>query len=254
MCYDIKANKKAQLARAKRKNDVAAIKEIEESILPLTDLPIYHASGFQHPKLLIYTDRSPDLPEVATWGLVPHWVKDRTQQQKFWNNTLNARGETIFEKPSFQDAARDQRCLIYINGFYEHHHQNGKTYPFYISSLNNEPLILAGLWNDWKDPETNISKNTFSIVTTEGNSLLEKIHNNPKLQGPRMPVILPAELADNWLFPVNDELDTKSLQELIKKYPEDELTAHPVKPLRGKNYLGNVEEASKIFSYPELKL
>ncbi len=136
MCYDIKANKKVQLARAKRRNDAEAIKEIEESILPLTDLPLYHASGFQHPKLLIYTDRSPDIPEVAIWGLVPHWVKDKTQQQKFWNNTLNARGETIFEKPSFRESARDQRCLIYINGFYEHHHQNGKTYPLYISSKN----------------------------------------------------------------------------------------------------------------------
>tara|TARA_R100000935_G_C2831951_1_gene165616 strand:+ start:1483 stop:2247 length:765 start_codon:yes stop_codon:yes gene_type:complete len=254
MCYDIKANKKAQLARAKRRNDAQAIMEIEESILPLTDLPLHHVSGFMHPKLLIYTNRSPDIPEVATWGLVPHWIKDRTQQQKFWNNTLNARGETIFEKPSFRDAAKDQRCLIYINGFYEHHHQNAKTYPFYISSFNNEPLILAGLWNDWKDPVTNITTNTFSIVTTEGNSLLEKIHNNPKLEGPRMPVILPAEIADNWLFPVDDELDIKFLQKLIKKYPEDELISHPVKPLRGKNYLGNVEEVCNPYSYPELKL
>ncbi len=254
MCYDIKANKKAQLARAKRRNDLDAIKEIEESILPLTDLPLYHASGFQHPKLLIYTDRSPDYPEIATWGLVPHWVKDKTQQQKFWNNTLNARGESIFEKPSFRDAARNQRCLIYINGFYEHHHQNPKTYPYYISSKNEEPLILAGLWNEWKDPETNTSINTFSIVTTEGNSLLEKIHNNPKLDGARMPLLLPSDLAEKWLSPVNDDLDIKALQELIKKYPEDELIAHPVGPLRGKKYVGNVEEVTMPYSYENLVL
>lgn len=254
MCYDIKANKKAQLARAKRRNDLDAVKEIEESILPLTDLPLYHASGFQHPKVLIYTNRSPDFPEVATWGLVPHWIKDKTQKQKYWNKTLNARGESIFEKPSFRDAARDQRCLIYINGFYEHHHQNLKTYPYYISAINEEPLILAGLWNNWKDPETNISMNTFSIVTTEGNSLLKKIHNNPKLEGPRRPLVLPSEFAEKWLSPVSDDLDIKSLQELIKKYPEDELTAHPVGPLRGKKYIGNVEEVSKICSYPELNL
>lgn len=254
MCYDIKATKKAQLARAKRRNDLDAIKEIEESILPLTDLPLYHASGFQHPKLLIYTDRSPDYPEVATWGLVPHWIKDKTQQQKFWNNTLNARGESIFDKPSFRDAARDQRCLIYIDGFYEHHHQNSKTYPYFISLQNEEPLILAGLWNEWKDPESNSAINTFSIVTTEGNSLLEKIHNNPKLDGARMPLLLPSEFADKWLSPVHDDLDIQALQELIKKYPDDELVAHPVGPLRGKKYLGNVEEVSNVFSYTDLKL
>ncbi|MGB5555280.1 MAG: SOS response-associated peptidase family protein, partial [Flavobacteriaceae bacterium] len=129
MCYDIKAGLEAQLKRAKRDGDVHGVAEIMEKLVPLTDLPLHHASGFSHPELLIYTDRSPNFPEVATWGLVPHWVHDEAQLKKTWNNTLNARGETIFEKPSFRDSAKQHRCLVFVDGFFEHHHFKGKTYP-----------------------------------------------------------------------------------------------------------------------------
>ncbi len=243
----------AQLSRASRKLDLRTIKEIKENLAPLTDLPIYHTTGFSHPKLLIYTDRSPWRPEVSTWGLVPHWVKDKKQLKELWNKTLNARGETIFEKPSFRESANHNRCLIYINGFYEHHHLDGKTFPFYIHQKSDKPLALAGLWSEWNDQETGESLNTFSIVTTKGNKLLAKIHNNPKLEGPRMPFILPKELEDKWLNPIEDELDVKSIQELIKEYPDDELDAYTIRRLRGKEYIGNVEEVSEPFEYAELK-
>ncbi len=144
MCYDIKASKKAQLKRAIQQNDSTAINEIEEDLIPYTDLPLYHSSGFQHYDLLIYTDDSPDYPTVATWGLIPHWVKDDIQMKKTWNTTLNARGETIFEKASFRNSANNKRCLVYVDGFYEHHHYNNKTYPFYIFKKYKEPIILAG--------------------------------------------------------------------------------------------------------------
>ena len=252
MCYDIKASLEAQLNRARRNNDEQAIKEIIEKLLPLTDIPIFHASGFSHPKLFIYTDEQPIQPTVASWGLVPHWVKDREQLKKLWNNTLNARGETIFDKPSFRDSARHKRCLIYIDGFYEHHHFKGKTFPFYIRGKNNEPLTLAGLWSQWRDPETGELLKTFTIVTTEGNSLLAKIHNNPKLEGPRMPLILPSELQDEWLQPVEDELDIQQIEELIGSYPAEWLEAYTVHRLRGKEYLGNVPETAEPVVYEEL--
>ena len=252
MCYDIKASLEAQLNRARRIDDQQAIEEILEKLAPLTDLPIYHASGFSHPELLIYTDRSPDFPEVATWGLIPHWVRDSEQQKKLWNNTLNARGETIFEKPSFRTAAQSNRCIIYIDGFYEHHHFEGKTYPFYIHRKDNQPIALAGLWNEWKDLESGGVINSFTIVTTKGNELLGKIHNNPKLKEPRMPLILPAEIEDKWLLPINDELDQKAIEELILAYPSDQLQAYPVNRLRGKEYIGNVEEISQPYEYEEL--
>lgn len=252
MCYDIKAILETQLRRAIIRGDRNAEEEIRERLVPLTDLPIHHATGFSHPEMLIYTDRSPDYPEVATWGLVPHWVSDEAQMKKSWNNTLNARGETIFEKNSFRSAAKNSRCLIYVDGFYEHHHYKKETYPFFIFKKNNEPMIFAGLYNDWQNPETGGKMNTFSIVTTTGNALMAKIHNNPKLDGPRMPLILPEELADQWLLEYNDELDKKSLEALIQEYPSEELASHPVKQIRGKNGIGNVEDASERWEYPEL--
>ena len=253
MCYDIKASLEAQLNRARRRGDLVAIAEIEEKLIPYTDLPIHHASGFSHPELLIYTDRSPEFPEVATWGLVPHWVRDEVQQKKFWNNTLNARGETIFEKPAFRDAARHHRCIIYVDGFYEHHHFKGNSYPFLIQKKDHKPIALAGLWSEWTNPDTGGQMRTFSIVTTKGNSMMTKIHNNPKLKGPRMPLILPEELEDKWLDPVNDDLDMQQIQELIQSYPDNELEAHTVRKLRGKSYIGNVEEIAEPFIYEELE-
>lgn len=253
MCYDIKASLEAQLNRANRSGDKKAMEEILEDLVPLTDLPLHHASGFSHPKILIYTDRSPDFPEVSSWGLVPHWVKDEAQLKKLWNNTLNARGETIFEKPSFRDAAKNSRCLIYIDGFYEHHHFKGKTYPFFIRSRDRKPIPLAGLWSEWYDKETKTVLNTFSIVTTDGNSLLAKIHNNPKLKGPRMPLILSPSMEDQWLNPVHGNLDKKELQTLIMPYPENELEAYTVGKLRGKEYVGNVPEISNEKVYEELQ-
>ena len=252
MCYDIKVMEEAQLRRVKLHGDRNAEKEVRERLIPQTDLPIYHASGFSHPELLIYTDEDPYFPVIATWGLIPHWVKDEDSKKKIWNKTLNARGETIFEKPSFRFAAEHNRCLIYIDGFYEHHHFKNNTYPFFIYRKNNEPLILAGLWNRWTN-EAGGKINTFSIVTTKGNPMMEKIHNNPKLEGPRMPLILSEEFADKWLLPISEELDKQLIQDLIQSYPEEELTYHSVAKLRGKDYMGNVVTISEKVEYDELE-
>lgn len=252
MCYDIRASLEAQLKRALRRGNEDAADQIRQQLLPQTDLPLYHASGFSHPRLLVYTDTSPDYPVVATWGLVPHWVQDLRKGQQLWNKTLNARGETIFEKPAFRLAARSHRCLVYVDGFYEHHHHGGKTYPYYIYRKDRAPMAFAGLYSDWADPETGEVLTTFSIVTTEGNPMMARIHNNPKLAGPRMPLILPDALSDHWLVPLEDELDQKGLQELICSFPEEALASHTVARLRGKEYAGNVPGISEEVRYPEL--
>ncbi|WP_415372388.1 SOS response-associated peptidase [Patiriisocius sp. Uisw_047] len=253
MCYDIKASLEAQLNRARRKGDVQAQHEIIEKLVPLTDLPLHHVSGFSHPSLLIYTNRSPDFPEVATWGLVPHWVKDDAQLKKLWNSTLNARGETIFEKPSFKLAAEQQRCIVYVDGFYEHHHFKGATYPFFISHKNKEPLALAGLFSEYVHPETDGVLNTFTIVTTAGNSLLTKIHNNPKIKEPRMPLMLTREAEAHWLTDEADGIIAQKINALMQSYPSEKLVSHTVQKLRGKAYAGNVPEISEPHLYPELE-
>lgn len=250
MCYDIQAKLDAQLNHLRFKGTQKEIDEIIEKIERFTKYPIYHTSGFQHPTLMIYTGISPHYPTLSTWGLVPHWVKDSNQLKKFWNNTLNARGETIFEKPSFRNSAKDRRCIIFVNGFYEHHYFNGKIYPYFIYRKEDLPLALAGLWSEWIDHDTGEILNTFSIVTTEGNSLLEKIHNNPKLKGPRMPVIIEEHNEDLWLS--NDHFDQHTIQKIIKPYPSELLNAHTIRKIRGKEYLGNTEKVSEHYVYEEL--
>jgi putative SOS response-associated peptidase YedK len=250
MCYDIKASLEVQIKRTKRRGDLTAVEKIKEHLIPITDLPLHRASGFIHPQLLLYTDRQPEFPEVATWGLVPHWINDEEQLKKIWNNTLNARGETIFEKRSFRDSAQHKRCIVYVDGYYEHHHYKKKTFPFYIYRKDDKPLALAGLYSEWINPKTNGKVNTFTIVTTEGNELLSKTHNNPKLKGPRMPLILSDNLEDDWLNPKRNEIDVQSL---IKIYLQDQLVYHSVNKLRGKGYLGNVEGISNKVFYEELE-
>jgi len=133
-------------------------------------LPIHHTTGFSHPKLLIYTDRSLWFPEVSTWGLVPHLVKDKKQLKELWNKTLMARGETIFEKPLFREPAKYNRFIS--TDFMNTTISMEKTFTFYIHQKNDKPLVLAGLWSEWTVQETGEVLNTFSIVTTKGNKML----------------------------------------------------------------------------------
>lgn len=254
MCYDIKASLESQLRRAIFHSDEKAIQELLEKLKPFVEENLYHASGYDHPGTLIYTNETPYTPRVSLWGLIPHWVKDNEQRFKFWNSTINARGETIFEKPSFRDSAKNKRCVVFLDGFYEHHHQGGKTFPFLIQRKDREPFTVAGLWSEWLDKKTGEMVNSFTVVTTRANKLLAKIHNNPKLKEPRMPLILKEEEIDQWLKPIASEADKKSIESLIRPYPDDDFTAHTVNRLRGKAALGNVPEAAEKMVYKELNL
>ncbi|TKD58942.1 SOS response-associated peptidase [Flavobacterium sp. ASW18X] len=254
MCYDVKAQLKTQLKRAKRHGDSTAIQEIEEKLAPLTDLPLYHASGFQHPKLFIYPTETPYLPVIATWGLIPHWVTSIEQKNQLWNKTINARGETLLEKASFRVPALRQRCLVYVDGFYEHHHLNKHAYPFYISLKNKQAMCFAGVYDVWRNPNTFEESTSFAIVTTKGNSLLQRIHNNPKVSGPRMPLILSEKKAEAWLKDEDERLMEGKIATLLDPIPEDELVYHSVAKLRGKGYVGNIPTISDAVDYPELAL
>lgn len=253
MCYDIKTKLETQLKRAKHYNNEAWIAELENELKPYLENDYHHVSGFTHPTVLIYTCDKPYKPQAFQWGLVPYWVKDEKQKQQLWNKTINARCETIFEKPSFKKAASDQRCLVYVDGFYEHHHYKGKTVPFYIYRHDGKPMVLGGLFDSWLNTETGEQIQTFSVVTTKANGLMSKIHNNPKLIEPRMPLILSDdESADKWLA-VGLKTES-SLKDLFMPLPDDVLSAHAVAPIRGKNALGNVSSVSDEVFYDGVKL
>lgn len=249
MCYNVKALLRSQLKRARKDMNEQAIEEIQGSLFELGVNDLHQVSGFSHPKLIIYPETNSE-PIVATWGLVPQWVKNEEGKLQIWNSTLNARGETIFEKASFRDSAKSKRCLVYLDGFYEHHHHAGKTYPFFIRRKDAEPFPVACLWAEWTDMASKSKLITFTIVTTRANEMMTRIHNNPKLEGPRMPVILPDELADRWLDPT---MTQKELTELLLPFDDELLTAHTVARISGKESKGNVPEATNEYIYDELK-
>ena len=253
MCYDIKASYEAQLKRAQRSGDKKAIAEIKQNLLPFTDLPLYHASGFSHPKLLIYTSDQPFKPEIALWGLIPEWTPDEKQAQSIWNKTLNARAETVFKKKSFKASALHKRGLLFIDGFFEYHHYKKKSFPFYIYNTSKEPIALACLWSEWLNKETAELIRSFTVITREANPFMAKIHNNPKLDEARMPLMVPENLEEEWLQNVSSQEELKNFILEIDSIIEDPLSSHTVGKLRGKNYVGNVESVTEPCLYKELK-
>jgi len=154
------------------------------------------------------------------WGLIPHWAKDGTMAAKM----INARAETIAEKPAFRDAFAKRRCLIPCDGFYEWRMEEGKKQPFRIGMKGGALFAFAGLYERWEATEdaANWSKGeaveTLTIITTDANEKLHPIHH-------RMPVILPPEAYRSWLNPANDR---DALMPLLKPYPAEPIAFYRV--------------------------
>ena len=224
------------------------LRELEERL----GKPSFHANAFAKPQVPVVTNNKPSQIQFFEWGLIPIWVKDLNQAEQMQRRTANARGETIFEKPSFRNSAKYKRCLVIVDGFFEYYTYKSKKYPFFIRMKDEKPFAMAGLWES-KEIE-GVRKNTFSIVTCDANEMMAKIHNDPKASDThRMPLILPEELEKEWLKPINDELDKKSIQELIRPYSDDEMIAHSVHKLTGKNSLANGPEKLEEYTYPDLE-
>ena len=252
MCFNARYLLQKSLKWALKDGDLPEAELLRKLILELDKDSIiirdyYQVSAFAHPKVIVYENNEFRKPVVSQWGLIPHWAKE---PEKIWNSTLNARGETIFEKASFKKSAESKRCLVPVEGFYEHHEYKGKKYPFYITRKDDEPLYLAGLWNDWVNPQTGEIINTYSIVTTKANPMMAKIHNNPKNSNDhRMPVILPENMMEDWLRP----LSQKEIQELATYvFPDSKLDSWTVRKLTGKESVGNVPKANEKFEYEGL--
>jgi putative SOS response-associated peptidase YedK len=148
------------------------------------------------------------------WGLVPPWAKDPAIGYKM----INARSETVQEKPSFKQALQARRCIIPVSGFYEWEKSGRDRIPHYIHLRGGDVMSLAGLWERWKSPE-GVELQTCTILTTSANSLIKKLHD-------RMPVILHREEFGLWLN--KDIDDVKQLAELFHPYPSDQLAEYVV--------------------------
>ena len=133
---------------------------------------------------------------MLRWGLVPFWAKDPS----IGNRMINARAETVAEKPSYRAAYRHRRCLVLADGFYEWQRQDDAKTPYYISVASGTPFALAALWENWKDKESDATLQTTTLLTTPADNFMAPLHH-------RMPVILQPDTADEWLAGSSDLLD-----------------------------------------------
>jgi putative SOS response-associated peptidase YedK len=155
--------------------------------------------------------------EPLRWGLIPFWAKDPA----IGNRLINARAETVAEKPSFRNAFAKRRCLVVADGFYEWRPAGKRKVPVYIFLKSKKPFGFAGLYETWKTPEGKELR-TCTIITTEANDLVRPIHD-------RMPVILPERFEDRWLDPA--EASRERLLALLTPYPAVGMTAYDVTPV-----------------------
>lgn len=213
MCYSVSSLTKARLDYARHRADdpalIAALeKELEE--LLQNEPPLGWVSGFAHPRLLVFTQDQPLKPRLFRWGLVPPWVRDREQASQLAKQTLNARSESLWEKPSFRESAQSQRCLILVDAFFEYHHQGKAKFLHRMSRTDNEPLCLAGLYAVWGATPTGIPFHGCSIVTTQANPAMALVHNQSKSGESRMPVLLDSTQLGLWLAPNAGPADLQS--------------------------------------------
>lgn len=174
------------------------------------------------PTTLVYVLHRQDVGrvlDVMSWGLVPSWSKDKTRAASM----INARSETLTEKPSFRNLVSEHRCILPIQGFYEWQNlasetKKPKKQAHYITRVDEQPMTLAGLWTIWKQPDSSLLR-TCTIITTEANEILSPIHH-------RMPVILERDSVDIWLGEskaLPHDLLVAAKNEIVKSEPTSRL-------------------------------
>jgi putative SOS response-associated peptidase YedK len=196
-----------------------------QASLPADGLqPRYNAAPTQH--LPVILNDGPRAIQLLQWGLIPFWAKDPA----IGSRMINARSETLAEKPAFRAALKKRRCLVLADGFYEWTKTPGGKQPMRIALVSGEPFAMAGLWETWDAPDGSLLR-TFTIVTGEPNALVAPIHN-------RMPAMLRPEHEAIWL---DNAAEPAIWQDLLRPYPAELMTAYPVS--RRVNFVGNDEPA-----------
>ncbi len=186
--------------------------ELDLGSVPAEWTPRYNAAPSQD--IPVVLDKDTRDVEMLRWGLIPFWAKD----EKIGYRMINARSETIQEKPSFRNAFKQRRCLVLADGFYEWQKQSGNApkVPFYFQLADGAPFAFAGIWETW-NPTPDEMVRSCAIITTKPNDLVAMAHD-------RMPVILDKGMMWDWMA----EKSADDLQSLLAPYPAEEMRAHPV--------------------------
>lgn len=193
-----------------------AVRQEMGVVLPQDYQPRYNVAPTQ--PVAVVTDSGSREAVWMRWGLIPSWAKDPA----IGNKLINARSETLIEKPSFRSAFAKRRCLIVADGFYEWQKggaAGGRSQPFFFQREDEKPFAFAGLWEFWRTPEGE-PLHTCTIITCAANELVAPVHQ-------RMPVMLSGDALWDWLM-VND---TAALQTMLKPYPAEMMKRVPVAPL-----------------------
>ena len=155
--------------------------------------------------------------DFMKWGLVPSWSKDVSAG----SHMINARSESVVEKPAFRQAIKYRRCIVPVSGFYEWEHSGPQKQPYYFYMADGSPMCFAGIWEAWKSPDGSTLE-TFSILTTAANKLIAPLHD-------RMPVIIPPEEHALWLN--RNMHDTHLLEHLYQPFPPGLIACHKISTL-----------------------
>ncbi|MEJ8803436.1 SOS response-associated peptidase [Pontibacter sp. H249] len=176
-----------------------------------------HYNSAPSQSLPVVTQDKPDVVQFFSWGLQPFWAKDAKSVKR----SINARAETLTEKPSFRTLLKTKRCLVPANSFFEWEVTSSGKVPHRILLKNEELFSFAGLFDEWVDKSTGEVLHTYTIITTEANNLVKPIHD-------RMPVILSPDAEELWL---DDNESQDDLLSLLKPYDASKMKEYPVSPL-----------------------
>jgi putative SOS response-associated peptidase YedK len=205
---------------------------------------VHHVSGFSFPLMPVVTNVSEPEIRLYHWGLIPSWTQNAEQAGQMRAMTLNARSETVFEKPSFRKSVQSRRCLVPADGFFEWQAVGSKRIPWFIRVKEQETFSFGGIWDQWKNEEGEVLF-TFSVLTTDANPMMAEIHNTKR----RMPLILPPQAESRWL---DHSVSPENIMQLMVPFPEERLESWTISKLittRGANT--NTPEVKTPFSWGE---
>jgi len=180
--------------------------------------PNYNVAPSHHMPVVIELDSGETGKRIIRpqrWGLIPFWADSLNTGYSM----INARGESLSKKKSFQKPFKSQRCIVPASGFYEWKTTDSGKYPHFIQRKQSGLMHFAGLWESWESPENGETVHSYTIITTSANAPMEELHD-------RMPALLLPEEFDIWLDPSNH--DTNSLQDLIRPWPDDDIEFYRV--------------------------
>lgn len=212
MCFTINVHTTRNAIENRFKADTGSLSDFEFR---------YFYRAFDFPALPVITQAERQKVDLLHWGLVPAWSRDREHAEMIRRGTCNARAETLAEKPSFKKSLHNRRCWVLSLGFYEWQHLHKEKIPWYIYRPGQPLFAFAGLYDEWQEKESGSIFRSFTIITTQANSLMETVHNSKK----RMPVILDEKMEEKWL---DKDASFEEINAMLDPYPEEMIRAHTI--------------------------